>query len=434
MFDWARVLESYPRGFEPPVVPQLNYRTRIYSTSGDHHGIAILTNAGGPGVIAADALEKNGMSLAKLQEGTTKSLFAQLPPAANVFNPVDMLASASPETYAACLKILLEDDNVDGVMVILPPPPMYKAEEVAEKLIEMMESGNSLPDSIVKKPVVIALLGSDLIQEAHSCFERSRIPNYPFPERAASALGALVRRTGFLTAETLRGGEFNKESQCLHVSVAHHHPNEILQAYGIETTPILPAHSIEEATELANEIGYPIVMKIASPDILHKSDVGGVTLDIKDVHSLQSAYTQMMERVKGAKPGARIDGVHLQRQVPPGQEVIVGAVRDPQFGPLMMFGSGGVEVEGLRDVAFALAPLTQAEALKMIRRTWAGRKLAGFRNIPAADEDSVVDTLVKLSHLITENDPISEIEINPLRVLSKGAVAVDVRIKVDEPD
>ncbi len=152
------------------------------------------------------------------------------------------------------------------------------------------------------------------------------------------------------------------------------------------------------------------------------------------MHPLRSAYTQMMERVQKARPEAHIEGVHLQRQVPPGQEVIVGAVRDPQFGPLMMFGSGGVEVEGLKDVAFALAPLTRAEALKMIRRTWAGRKLAGFRNISPADESAVVDALVNLSRLVIENESILEIEINPLRVLSKGAVAVDVRIKVDEPD
>ncbi len=170
-------------------------------------------------------------------------------------------------------------------------------------------------------------------------------------------------------------------------------------------------------------------MKIASPDVLHKSDIGGVVLNIQDTLSLQLAYAQIMERVKRSKPEARIDGVHIQRQIPEGQEVIVGMVRDPQFGPLMMFGSGGVEVEGLKDVAFALAPLSQAEAEKMIRKTWAGRKLKGFRNIPPADEEAVVDVLVNLSWLALENEFIEEIEINPLRVLGKGAVAADVRMK-----
>ena len=170
-------------------------------------------------------------------------------------------------------------------------------------------------------------------------------------------------------------------------------------------------------------------MKIASPDILHKSDVGGVMLNIKDDASLQSSYAMMMEKVKAAMPKARIDGVHIQRQIPEGQEVIVGMVRDPQFGALMMFGSGGVEVEGLKDVAFALGPLNQAEAESMMRKTWAGKKLKGFRSIPPVDEEAVKDVLVKLSQLVTEHEEIEEIEINPLRVLVNGAVAVDVRIK-----
>jgi acyl-CoA synthetase (NDP forming) len=162
---------------------------------------------------------------------------------------------------------------------------------------------------------------------------------------------------------------------------------------------------------------------------LHKSDVGGVLLNIKDPAALQCAYTQIVARIGEALPRARLDGVHIQRQIPDGQEVIVGAVRDPHFGPLMMFGSGGVEVEGLKDVAFALAPLDEAEAAKLIRQTWAGRKLKGFRNILPADEAAVIDVLIKLSHLVLEHEAIAEIEINPLRVLGNGAVAVDVRVK-----
>ena len=204
---------------------------------------------------------------------------------------------------------------------------------------------------------------------------------------------------------------------------------DLLSAYKIPTAPIKLAHNEDEAITIANELGYPVVMKIASPDISHKSDVGGVVLNIENAESLSSAYALMIKRVNESKPEARIDGVYIQRQIVEGQEVIVGMVRDPQFGALMMFGSGGVEVEGLKDVAFALAPLNQAEAEKMIRKTWAGRKLKGFRYIPAADEESVIDVLIKLSWLAFENESIEEIEINPLRVLSKGAVAVDVRMR-----
>jgi acetyltransferase len=396
MFDWATSLENCP-------LPK-------------GKNVAVLTNAGGPGVIAADSLEQNGLSLTQLTNTTLKALSANLPPSASIQNPVDMLASASPDTYATCLKILLEDSNVDSAMVILPPPPMFKAEAVAKKLIEVINQFD--------KPVVIALLGSTLIQEAQSMFEDANIPTYPFPERAASALGVLSKRAELLATHKKSVVRVAKRIETKNV-------DELLSAYEIPTAGMLLARDEGQATTIANELGYPVVMKIASADILHKSDIGGVVLNIKDVESLQIAYAQIMERAKSAEPDAKINGVHIQRQIPDGQEVIVGMVRDPQFGALMMFGSGGVEVEGLKDVAFALAPLNQIEAKKMILKTWAGRKLKGFRHIPPADEESVIDVLVKLSWLALENEDIQEIEINPLRVLEKGSIAVDVRIKSD---
>lgn len=397
LFDWARALEncSLPRSGR----------------------IGVLTNAGGPGVIAADALELNGLQLAKLQEHTRKALTNVLPPAASIINPVDMLASASPETYATCLKLLLEDEHVDGVLVILPPPPMFKAEDVAKKLIAVIKRFD--------KPVVISLMGSSSIKEARSRFERAKVVCYPFPERAASALGALVKCATFQDDRPLTIDRMVHRP----LSMVRRSIEELLAEHNIPTAPIKLARELHEAESIADELGYPVVMKIASPDILHKSDVGGVILNIQDTESLRFAYTQMLQKVRSAAPTAQIDGVSIQRQIPSGQEVIVGAVRDPQFGPLMMFGSGGVEVEGLKDVAFALAPLTPAEALKMIRKTWAGRKLAGFRNISPTDEESVIDVLVQLSDLVLENESIEEIEINPLRVFAEGTVAVDVRVQ-----
>ncbi|MBI5703006.1 MAG: acetate--CoA ligase family protein [Chloroflexota bacterium] len=395
MFDWARALETcpLPRGKR----------------------IAILTNAGGPGVIAADSLETNNLVPAQLTESTLKALSAILPPSASLHNPVDMLASASPQTYADCLRLLLADPNVDAALVILPPPPMFKAEEVAEKLMDAIGQSD--------KPVVVALLGSTLIEQAKQTFKSAKIPTYPFPERAVAALSALYKRAQFLKAEETH------ETRLQRARLSISNPEELLAAYDIPVAVLKLARNAEEAIAFADEIGYPIVMKIASTDIPHKSDVGGVMLNIKDASSLSAAYAQMMSRVKAAVPYARIEGVHLQKQIPQGQEAIVGMVRDPQFGPLMMFGSGGVEVEGLKDVVFALAPLTQAEAEEMIRKTWAGRKLRGFRSIPPADEGAAVDVLLKLSRLAVENELIEEIEINPLRVLEKGAIAVDVRIK-----
>jgi acetyltransferase len=359
------------------------------------------------------------LNLAQLSESTLTALSASLPPAAAIHNPVDMIASASPENYAHCLNLLLADENVHGVIVILLPPPLYTAESVAELIIPIIQKTD--------KPVVTALIGSNFIENAAEMFNAAKIVTYPFPEHAASALSALARRKDFLTTEALRHGELKTPS--LGDSVVNLLPDELVAAYGIQTTPIKLARNAEEAVAIADELGFPVVMKIASPDILHKSDVGGVLLNIQDSLSLQSGYAQMMRHIQSVKPDARIEGVHLQRQIPDGQEVIIGAVRDPLFGALMMFGSGGVEVEGLKDVAFALSPLNQAEAREMIRKTWAGRKLKGFRNIQAVDEDSVLDVLIKLSLLANEHPEIAEIEINPLRVLSKGAVAVDVRVK-----
>ena len=398
MFDWARALETcpLPRG----------------------HRMGVLTNAGGPGVIAADALETNGLSLAQLSSVTTSRLATALPPAASSHNPVDMLASASPELYALCLRILLEDEGVDGAMVILPPPPMFKAEAVAGALIPVIQDS--------AKPVVIALLGSTLIEQAAEVFHQADIPIYPFPERAASALSALARRAETLAAESQSPTE-HTSAQAYNASIRD--PVELLAACGIPVASVELACSAEEAASRSSELGYPVVMKIASPDISHKSDVGGVLLNLDNREAVQRGYTQIVEHVEALEPQARIEGVHIQRQVPPGQEVIVGMVRDPLFGPLIMFGSGGVEVEGLKDVAFALAPLTYAEAGELLRKTWAGRKLKGFRNIPPADEEAVVDILVKLSYLAIQHHEIQEIEINPLRVLRDEAVALDVRMK-----
>ncbi len=442
MFDWAQALEVYPsglplRGLRDTLAknaryPSINSGQR--STSNNHR-IAILTNAGGPGVIAADSLETNGLLLSQLTESTLKALATYLPPSASVHNPVDMLASASPGAYATCLKILLQDENVDGVMVILPPPPMFKTEEVAERLVEVISAQGGVPaaedgDRSRGKPVVIALMGSTLVEKARKTFQRSNVPTYQFPERAASALGALARRAEYLdnlddVPQTI-DHIVHRQSSVVNSS------DDLVSSYGITTSPIKLARNENQTVAIANEVGFPVVMKIASPDILHKSDVGGVLLNIKDASSLKVGYAQMMEGVKAYMPNAQIDGVNIQRQIPEGQEVIVGMVRDPQFGALMMFGSGGVEVEGLKDVTFALAPLNQSEVREMIRKTWAGRKLKGFRTgtVPPVDEESVIDVLIKLSFLAYEHPEVEEIEINPLRVLQKGAMAVDVRMKI----
>ncbi|MFZ5857976.1 MAG: acetate--CoA ligase family protein, partial [Chloroflexota bacterium] len=404
--------------------------------------MAVLTNAGGPGVMSADFIEGHGMSLAEITDATREKLRAILPPAASLMNPVDMLSNASPHEYATSLQILLEDPNVDGVLLVLPPPPMYSTESVADALIPIISNS--------KKPVTVALMGSNLVREAWRRFNAAHIPTYDFPERAASALSCLVRRAEYLRdlesdstpASTLdhdaiskilhrperSGSEVEGPASWLDPEAA----DSLLTAARIPTAPVKLARTADEAASFARELGFPLVLKIASPDILHKSDVGGIFLGLNSAEEVKESFDLATRRAKEVKPSARIEGCHLQRMIGSGQEVILGSTRDAQFGPLIMFGSGGIDVEGLKDVAFHLAPLTEREADRLIDHTWAGKKLGGWRSIPPADRAAVRTALMNLSELVYHHPEIAEIEINPLRVLDKGAVAVDVRIRIEK--
>lgn len=409
-FDWAKALAWCP-------LPQ-----------GRH--VAVLTNAGGPGVTAADALEANSLKLAALHDDTLTQLQTILPPFASLHNPVDMLASASPSDYAQCLRVLLADARVHSVMVILPPPPMFSAGAVAQALIPVITTA--------AKPVVVALMGDRLIPEAAQHFRAAHVPEYPFPERAARALAVLAERADFLAQKPqvpVTFADINKKrakslfAENTKEGLSTELINQMLTAYGIRVPVLELADSVETAVFHANNSGYPVALKIASPDILHKSDMGGVVLNVTTAEAVAQHYTSLIEKAANAYPEANILGVHIQPMIPAGQEVIIGAVQDPQFGAVVMFGSGGVEVEGLQDVAFALAPLTETEAHYLLDATWAGKKLDGFRNIAAGDKTAVLDTLYRLGQLVSDFPEIAEIEINPLRVLApgEGVYALDVR-------
>jgi acyl-CoA synthetase (NDP forming) len=385
--------------------------------------------------------------LSPLEDSTCRSLQKTLPAAASLHNPIDMLASASPEQYAECLRILLADSGVGGVLVILPPPPMFTAGAVAKSLIPVIHAA--------EKPVVVALMGERLIQEAVEHFRAARVPEYRFPERAASALAILAERAEYMQSEDqVEQGQKNDSPISISFSDQEREnvqsileeyngkggegllpvdaTNRILTAYGIPTPVMALARSSEEAVTISRQIGFPVALKVASEEIPHKSDVGGVALGLVDEVAVLQSYSMIMENVRGARPGIEITGLSVQQMITSGQEVIVGAVRDPQFGALVMFGSGGVEVEGLRDIDFALAPLDERAANQMLENTWAGRKLRGYRNIPAADRQAVIDVLIRLSWLAADFPCFSEMEINPLRVLAanQGAWAVDARLQV----
>jgi acetyltransferase len=397
--------------------------------------VAVLTNAGGTGVTAADALEARGLKMAEFNPATLDSLGKILPAAASLQNPVDMLATATPDQFADCLQVLLEDPGTDSVMVIFPTPPMHTAGSVAKALIPVIHQA--------EKPVVIAVMGERLIQEAVEHLRAARIPEYRFPERAAAVISALVKRVELLkyaAAAPVLKEDVQKETVRLiledhssdsHLTAAVTH--RILDAYGIPSAEMTLAKDENEAAAQAAEMGLPVVLKVASPDINHKTDVGGVLINLADEKSVRRGFRAILDQAKSAQPDADIQGVYVQEMVPLGQEVILGAVQDPQFGAVMMFGSGGTEVEGLKDLAFGLAPLTELEMDTMLTKTWAGRKLQGFRNLLPADITAVREVLVRLAQLANDFPQLAEIEINPLRVFpeGKGASAVDVRIRVD---
>jgi acetyltransferase len=350
-----------------------------------------------------------------------------------------MLASASPEQYAGCLRLLLADSGVDGALVILPPPPMYTAGAVAKALIPVIHNAD--------KPVIIALMGERLIQEAVEHFRAARVPEYRFPERAASALAVLAQRAEFLAAQAepaaaawssaLPGIDPGRVWTLLEAQPAPGFlPQEVaaqlLEAYGIPVQAAWLARSAGEAVAIAGKLGFPVALKLASPDIPHKSDVGGVLLDVRDEAGAVRGFEAVLGNARAARPEAEILGAYVQRMLPAGLEVIAGAVQDAQFGPLVMFGSGGVEVEGLKDVAFALAPLPPVEAETLLESTWAGRKLRGYRSLPPADRRAVLDVLQRLAQLAADFPQLAEIEINPLRVFAvgQGAAALDIRIRL----
>ena len=397
--------------------------------------VAVLTNAGGPGVTAADALEFRGLKMASFSPNTISDLQKILPSAASLHNPVDMLAAAGPIQFADCLRVLLADPGTDSVMVIFPTPPMYTAGAVAKAMIPIIHQA--------RKPVVVSVMGDRLIQEAVEHLRAARIPEYRFPERASAALAALVKRVDLLeyaSAEPVTRQDIQSDlvRELIKDNIQNNHLSgpviaQIMEAYGIPTAKMILAKDEEEAAALAAEIGMPVVLKVASPDISHKTDVGGVLLNLADEKSVRGGYKTITSQAKAALPDAQITGVYVQEMVPLGQEVILGVVQDPQFGPVMMFGSGGTEVEGLKDLSFGLAPITEIEIDYMLQKTWAGRKLEGYRNIPPADIMAVRDVMVRLAQLANDFPKFAEIEINPLRIFpaGKGAAAVDVRVRIE---
>jgi acetyltransferase len=398
-------------------------------------GTAILTNAGGPGILATDAAEAAGLTLATLDPTTIAALEHALPPAAAIYNPVDVLGDADPARYAAAARALAADPNVRSLIVLLTPQAMTDANGTAVEIVKVV--GESA------LPTLAVFMGDATVAEAIETLQAGNVPQYAFPERAAQTLGAMQRHAlrshpttlGPTTDDAARGvarGAIDHARAAGRTFITEDSARRIADAYGIAVPSGGIVPDLAAAHSLASEIGYPVVMKIASPDILHKSDIGGIALGIETPEMLADAYERIMASVRQRMPDARVWGVTVQEQLAPGREVIVGMNRDPHFGPILMFGLGGIYVEVMKDVSFRLWPVSPDEARDMIAEIRAYGVLRGARGQAPADIDAIADVICRVSALVGDFDEITELDINPLIVRDKGegAVAPDIRIGI----
>lgn len=402
--------------------------------------VAIITNAGGPGIMAADAVENSGLRVAALAHGTATALKAKLPAAASVGNPIDVLGDADPERYALAVKAAQEDDAVDSIIVILAPQAMTSPGETARAILERVRQAESDPE-LTPKPILAVFMGGKDVMPARDELVAAGLPDYPAPERAVAALRAMVDYADWRKRPPRAVTRFPVNRRRVERVIARHlridrlqvseaKAKEILRAYDFNVPDGRLCSTVEEALEVAGNVGFPVAMKISSPDVVHKSDIGGVRLGLASAEEVRDAFDLMMLRIGRKVPDARIEGVYLEKMCPPGREVIIGMKRDPQFGPMLMFGLGGIFVEVMKDVTFHLAPITADEAMQMLRGTRSYALLEGTRGRAGVDLKAVAGTLQRMSQLATDFPQISELDINPLIVGEIGTepLVADARI------
>ncbi len=406
------------------------------SLSGDR--IAIITNAGGPGILATDALERAGLSMARFQIETIRGLEKYLPDAASAANPVDVLGDARADRYQYALSTVAADPNVDGMMVVLTPQAMTDIEATALAVGELTTH--------TTKPVLACFMGEARVQKGIEILSQHGVPNYPFPERAAQSFRAMAEYRHIHGRPMPEYSRFDVDRAAVErvfsqvrsegrVTIGDFEARSIMEAYGLKIPRSEVAKDPDQAVAIASNIGYPVVLKIASPDILHKTDVGGVKVGLENAEAVRDAFELMVYRAERYIPDARILGCLVQEMVPAGGiEVLVGMNRDPQFGPLVTFGLGGIYVETLKDVTFRVAPFSQGEAEEMLAEIRAHALLEGVRGRPAADKPAIVNALLRMGQLVVDFPEITELDINPLMVypLGQGAIAIDMRLALAE--
>jgi len=403
--------------------------------------IAIITNAGGPGVLATDSIIEKGGKLAKLSEETVEKLNTFLPAHWSRANPVDIIGDSDEERYQSAIEVCLDDKNVDGILVLCVPQVMANPKKLADRIIDISRK--------TTKPILTSFIGEETVYHARQLLNRNNVPSYSSPDEAVEAYMYLYRYARGLellyeTPEeiTVETSQSNREliNKILSDAVkekrnilTENESKSFLELYGIKTTQAYNAKTEEQSIKLAKKIGYPVVMKILSPDITHKSDVGGVILNLKNEKEVRTAFNNMIDKAKQKMPEANIIGVTIQKMVTDqGTELILGSKKDPVFGSVILFGLGGKFTEFFKDRAIGFPPLNQVLAHRVIEQTRAYKLLKGFRDLPPVNMKKVEETMIRFSQLIIDHPEIKELDINPLIAFGDEIVAVDARIIIDK--
>ncbi len=416
------------------------FETSLAFSSGklpEGNRLLIITNAGGPGIIAADAAENFNLTLPHLSRENINTLASLLPKHASLYNPVDILGDATADRYAAVLEHVLHDPSVNGFLVILTPQAMIDANDAAQTVINASTSS--------PKPFITSFMGEARVRSSIEMLKSSSIPNFPYPEPAVKAFKRLydyyswknkpeetipqVQADREPVSEKIRAALSKKQFQ-----FAEDESREILARYGFRFPLKQLAKTPSDAADAAARIGFPVVMKISSPDILHKTDIGGVRLGINSAREAEDAFTEITMNAKRFVPSAFISGILVYETVRKGKEVILGITRDRTFGPMIMFGLGGIYVEFLKDVAFRIVPLSTADAYEMITEIRTYSLLEGVRGEKPTDIESIAESILRLSALASDFPAIEELDINPLVVHEKGSIALDARIIISHTD
>jgi acetyltransferase len=399
--------------------------------------VAIITNAGGPGIMAADAAELAGLRMTPPSPESQASLRSFLPPSAAVGNPIDVIGDAEPDRYIKSLEVIQEDPNVEAVIIVVTPQNMTKPLELAKRLHATHNK---------KKPMLCAFMGGNEVIAAREFLMEVGIPNYPSPDRAVAALRAMcdyaawrrrpprvVTRFGVNRRRVDRVIQWQARAGVTQVGEVE--AKEILRAYDFKVLDSHLAATADEAVAAAERIGYPVVLKISSPDIIHKSDFGGVRINLANAEQVRDAFELMMLRIQRRAPNAYIRGGFIEKMGTRGREVILGMTRDPQFGPMLMFGLGGIFVEVMKDVTFYLAPITKDEAMQMLKGTRSYALLQGARGQAPVDLESIASALQRISQLATDYPQITELDINPMIVGEVGTepYVADARMTLTIP-